>query len=76
MTSVEDYLIDRINQKYAGRIFQKLNTEWEKLGMQGAEPGVTEYEHMVKRALEIHRQLTADVPDKKGDERNDEETKN
>ena len=75
MTSVEDYLIDRINQKYAGRIFQKLNTEWEKLGMQGNEPGVTEYEHMVKRALEIHRQLTTNVPDKKGDERNDEETK-
>jgi len=75
MTSVEDYLIDRINQKYAGRIFQKLNTEWEKLGMQGAEPGVTEYEHMVKRALEIHRQLTT-VPDEKGDEQDDEETEN
>ena len=74
MTSVEDYLIDRINQKYAGRIFQKLNTEWEKIGMQGGTPGVTEYEHMLARALELHRRLTS-VPDEKGDERNDEKTK-
>jgi hypothetical protein len=56
--SVEDYLIDLINQKYARRVFQKMNTEWEKLTMEhGSEPGLKEYDWMKKRALEIHNQL-------------------
>lgn len=56
--TVEDYLIDLVNQKYAKRVFQKMNTEWEKLTIaHGSEPDVTEYDWMVKRALEIHRSL-------------------
>lgn len=56
--SIEDYLIDLLNQKYAKRVMQKMNTEWEKLTIErGSEPGASEYEWMVKRALEIHREL-------------------
>lgn len=58
VTSIEDYLLDMINQKYAKRVMQKMNTEWEKLTIEkGSEPNVTEYDWMVKRAMEIHRSL-------------------
>lgn len=54
--NVEDYLLDWINKKYTGRIISKLNTEWENLITSGADPGKSEYEHMRKRALEVHRE--------------------
>lgn len=70
--SVEDFLIEKLNAKYAQRIFQKLNTEWERLIIEGkTEPGYKEYEWMVKRALELHR----DTLSKKVDS-NEEETTN
>lgn len=72
MTTVEDYLIDAINKKYAARIFRKVNTEWERLGMDGKEPGKTEYEWMVERVIEIHRQLNTTVPEKQEDIIDDE----
>lgn len=54
--NIEDYLVDMINQKYAKRVMQKMNTEWEKLTLErGSDPGGKEYEWMVKRALDIHR---------------------
>ena len=77
VTSIEEYLVDRINKKYAERVFRKVNTEWEKILMEGSEPGKTEYDWMVKRAMEIHRQLNTPVPEKQEDEKeNDEEAKN
>jgi hypothetical protein len=56
--SVEDYLIEKLNAKYAQRVFQKINTEYEKLTMEmGSEPNIKEYDWMVNRALEIHREM-------------------
>jgi len=56
--SIEDYIVDSLNQKYAKRVIQKMNTEYEKLTMEhGSEPNVKEYEWMVKRAMEIHRDM-------------------
>ena len=55
--TVEDFLVEKLNAKYAQRIFQKINTEWERLIMQGkTEPGRSEYEWMVKRAMELHKE--------------------
>lgn len=57
-TSIEEYLIDYINQKYAKRVMQQLNTEFERRTLQyGSDPSAKEYEWMVDRALEIHRNL-------------------
>lgn len=56
--SIEDYLIDLINQKYAKRVFSQLATEHEKKYLEmGADPDYREYEWMVARALEIHKAL-------------------
>lgn len=56
--SIEDYLIDLINQKYAKRVFSMLTTEHEKKFLDlGENPNYREYEWMIQRALEIHRQL-------------------
>ena len=74
MTSVEDYLVDKINQKYAARIFRKLNTEWEQAIDEGTLLGKTEYEWVMNRAMEIHSQLT--TPKEKGEEVDDEKTEN
>jgi hypothetical protein len=64
--AVEEYLIDLINQKYAKRVFQKMNTEWERLTIEhGSEPGVKEYDWMVKKAMEIHRDLNVSGPGEK-----------
>ena len=58
LKSVEDYLIEKLNAKYAQRVFQKINTEWERLTMEaGSEPNIKEYDWMVKRAIEIHRKM-------------------
>ena len=66
-TSVEDYLVDYINQKYAKRVMQKMNTEYERLTLEhGSEPGKKEYEWMIDKALAIHRQLNLSA-DLKGD---------
>jgi len=68
--SVEAFLIEKLNAKYAMRIFQKINTEWENLVIRGqAEPGVTEYEWMVKRALEIHRGIIGGDKEVTGEEK-------
>ena len=72
MTSVEDYLVDKINQKYAARIFRKLNTEWEQLIDEGTQLGKTEYEWVMDRAMEIHSQLT--TPKEKGEVKNEEKS--
>jgi len=72
MTSVEDYLVDKINQKYAARIFRKLNTEWEQLIDNGTQLGKTEYEWVMDRAMEIHGQLT--TPKDKGEIENEEKS--
>jgi hypothetical protein len=76
VTSIEEYLVDRINKKYAERVFRKVNTEWERLLMEGSEPGKTEYEWMLKRAMEIHRQLNTPVPEKQEETENDEKAEN
>ncbi len=56
--TVEDYLIDMINAKYARRIMSQLVTEHERKFMElGKDPDHREYEWMVKRALEIHRAM-------------------
>lgn len=56
--SIEDYLMDMINQRYAKRVFAQLATEHEKNYMDmGLNPDHKEYEWMVKRALEIHKAL-------------------
>lgn len=56
--SIEDYLMDMINQRYARRVFSKLATEHEKNFMDlGKNPDYKEYEWMVARAMEIHRTL-------------------
>ena len=56
--SVEDYLIEKLNAEYAQRVFQKINTEYEKLTMEmGSDPNIKEYDWMVNRALEIHRKM-------------------
>lgn len=66
-TSVEDYLIDMVNAKYARRVMQKMNTEYERLTIErGSEPGVKEYEWMLKKAMDIHKQLNLS-PDLAGD---------
>ena len=74
MTSIEDYLIDSLNKKYAGRIFRKVNTEWEKQ-MEGKDPNIAEYEWMVKRALELHNKINVSNPEKQEEKKSDEETK-
>ena len=57
MKSIEDYLEDMINQKYAKRVFQIMNTEHERIFLDlGKNPDYREYEWMKKRALEIHRE--------------------
>lgn len=53
--SIENYILDWIDKKYAGRIISNLNTEWENMITTGRDPGKDEYEYMVRRALEIHR---------------------
>lgn len=56
--SVEDYLLDLINQRYAKRVFSILATEHEKRFLDlGKDPDYREYEWMRKRALEIHQQI-------------------
>lgn len=56
--SVEDYLMDMINARYAKRVMSQLNTEHERDFMDlGKDPDHKEYEWMVKRALEIHRAM-------------------
>ena len=56
--SIEDYLIDMINQKYAKRVFSQLATDHEReFLLAGRDPDAKEYEWMVTRALEIHRNL-------------------
>ena len=74
MTSIEDYLIDSLNKKYAGRIFRKVNTEFEKQ-MEGRDPSKTEYEWMVARALELHNQINKGNPEKQEEVKSDKETK-
>ncbi len=55
---IEEYLIDMVDQKYAKRVFQKMNTEYERLTLEhGSNPSLKEYEWMVKKALEIHRNM-------------------
>jgi len=62
--SIEDYLMDMINQRYAKRVFAKVATEHEKQFKDlGKDPSYREYEWMVNRALEIHKQLNTS-PDK------------
>lgn len=62
--SIEEYLIDLINQKYAKRVFQQMNTDFERLTLErGSDPSAKEYEWMVNRALEIHRQLNVGETD-------------
>lgn len=59
--SVESFLIEMVNQKYAKRVFQKMNTEWEALTIEhGSEPGIKEYEWMLGKALAIHRELNVE----------------
>lgn len=62
--SIEDYLIDMINQRYAKRVFAKLATEHERQFMNlGKDPNYREYEWMINRALEIHKRLnTTEAP--------------
>jgi hypothetical protein len=56
--TIEDYLIDLINQKYAKRVFSQLVTEHEKKYLElGQDPDYREYDWMVNRALEIHKAL-------------------
>jgi succinate dehydrogenase flavin-adding protein (antitoxin of CptAB toxin-antitoxin module) len=56
--SIEDYILDMINQRYAKRVFSQLATEHERNFVDlGKDPDHKEYEWMVKRALEIHRAL-------------------
>jgi hypothetical protein len=63
--SIEDFLLEKINAKYAQRIFQQLNTEHGKKYVDlGKDPDYREYEWMVKRAMEIHKQLNF-VPEEK-----------
>lgn len=58
MRTVEDYLIDIIRQKYAKRVLSKLNTEYERLFIDaGKAPDIGEYNWMVKRVLEINREM-------------------
>ena len=58
LSNIEKYLVDMIDQKYARRIFQKMNTEWERLTLEhGSEPSMKEYEWMVRKALSIHRDV-------------------
>lgn len=71
--TVEDYLIDKINQKYAARLFRRLNTEWEQRIDEGGDFGKTEYEWVMDRAMEIHHQLTK-TPKDKGEKKDDKET--
>jgi len=53
---VEDYLMDYLNAKYAKRIFQVLNTEYEGVMIErGDNLWKGEYEWMVNRALELYR---------------------
>jgi len=54
--SVEDFLLERLNAKYAGRIFGKINTEFERLVTEGkTEPGPKEYQWMLDRVRAIHK---------------------
>ena len=53
--SIEDFVEEWINRKYASRIIKRLNTEHENLITQkGGPPDHTEYEWMRKRWREIH----------------------
>ena len=65
--TVEDYLIDIVRQKYAKRVLSQLNTEYERLFIDaGKDPDIGEYNWMVKRVLEINRELNK--PEKAGEE--------
>lgn len=64
--TVEDYLIDIIRQKYAKRVLSQLNTEYERMFIDaGKDPDIGEYNWMVKRVMEIHREMNK--PEKVGE---------
>ena len=55
--SIEEYLVDLINQRYAKRVFSQVATEHERQFEDlGKQPNYKEYEWMVNRAMEIHRE--------------------
>jgi hypothetical protein len=64
--TIEDFLEEWINKKYATRVIQRLNTEHERRVMQsGGDPTREEYEWMRDRA----RELLAGVTQGDGDEK-------
>ena len=53
VTSIKEYIIDRINKKCADLVFQQLNTEYEMAGVTGADVGGNKYDWMIQRAMQI-----------------------
>lgn len=66
--SVEEFLIEKLNAKYASRIFSKINTEFEDRITKGlTEPGPEEYEWMVSRVRAVHKDFMKDAEKEKPD---------
>ena len=51
--SIESFLIERVNAKYAQRIFQKVNTEWERRWNAGQIEGVSEWKWMLAEVKKV-----------------------
>ena len=60
--TIEDYLLDLINQKFAKRVFSVLATEHERLFLdKGKDPEGGEYKWMRQRALELIKDVTEEM---------------
>ena len=55
-TQIEKHLIDWVERKYAARVIAQMNTEWE-FKLEAVPEGVSEFEYMRNRIIEIHRDM-------------------
>ena len=66
LTSIEKYLVEWVDRKYANQVVSQMNTEWEqRVDEHGAiAPETNEYQYMRARILEIHRSANkGEAPD-------------
>ena len=73
-TQIEKHLIEWVERKYAARVIAQMNTEWE-FKLEAVPEGVSEFEYMRNRIIELHRSINMGVKKETGDIANDEKPK-